>query len=264
MRSMQEPPVSTVLLAAGYGTRLYPLTNDRPKALLPLGRRVIVDPILDGLEAIPDRGKVVMVTNKRFFPQVDAWARAQRLPIELVNDGTETNETRLGAINDLRLALDTIDPADDALVIGTDNLFTWSLPEFVRAARAKRPAASVAVREVATDDEARRCGVAELAADGRIVRCVEKPQQPPSRTILLAVYFFPAPVRRRVQEFLDSGGNGDAPGFFIEWLARSGQEPVYGYPTGGDWFDIGTPETYRQAEQQWLSQPAARGGSSGR
>ena len=247
---------STILLAGGYGTRLYPMTKDRPKALLALGRQVILEPLLEALDEVPGREQTILVTNHRFFPQVSGWQQASGRAIDLIDNGTETNETRLGAIRDLRLALERIDPRLDALILGTDNLFSWSLREFVERAQAKRPSASVAVYDLGSLEDARQCGVAVLDPEGRIVQCVEKPAHPPSTLVLLCVYYLPSAVRPRVDEFLAGGGNGDAPGFFIEWLSK--QEPVYGQRTAGLWFDIGTPEAYQQAVQSWLSQPTVR------
>jgi len=244
-------PLSAVLLAAGYGTRLYPLTTDRPKALLPLGHAVLLDPVMDNLRAVPGLTSLVLVTNHRFAEQFRRWQAQRGLTLEVVDDGTAAPEVRLGAIQDLLLGLARVPVAHDVLVLGTDNLFTWPLTEFVRAAEARRPAATTALRRAPSREEARRYAVVELDPDGRVRRCAEKPAEPFSLLIGLCVYYLPAQIRHRVQDFLDQGGKGDAPGYFLEWLAA--REPVYGVPTAGEWFDIGTPETYRQAVEQWLS-----------
>ena len=241
--------VSVVLLAAGYGTRLYPLTRDCPKALLPLGSHTILDPLVDDVQSLPGLSQVVLVTNARFFDRFEDWRRRRHLQIELVNDGTTEAERRLGAIQDLRLALSRIDPQDDVLVVGTDNLFTGSLKPFVAFAAAKRPSASVAIDEAGSLEEARHYGVLELDGAQRVVRLTEKPARPTSRHIGLCIYYFPAASRARVEEFVQGGGNVDAPGYFLEWLVR--REAVYGYPLEGEWIDIGTSESYERAVVMW-------------
>ena len=246
---MSYPDVAVVLLGAGYGTRLYPLTKDTPKALLPIGERLLLDEIFEAVLQVPQRSTVTLVSNHVFAEQFRAWLKPQAVAVEVIDNGTQTPETRLGAIRDLWLALERVSPDDDALVLGTDNLFTWSLAEFVESARRHRPAASIAVYDVASKVEASRCAVVEMARDHRLTSCVEKPKDPKSLTVGLCVYFFPAPIRKQIETFIRSGGNIDAPGYFMEWLVA--HEPVYGFPTHGEWFDIGSPEAYQEAVQRW-------------
>ncbi len=248
--------VGVVLLAAGYGTRLHPLTKDCPKALLPLGGGVVMDPMLEAVAGVPGVSKTILVSNHRFIEQFQAWQGKVSVTLELVDDGSVIPEQRLGAIRDLLLALSRIDPRDDVLVLGTDNLFTWSLDEFVAAAKAKRPSPTIAVYEVATFEEASQCGVVEMDRQARVLRCVEKPRQPASKTVGLCVYYFPAPMRGRINEFITTGGNGDAPGYFVEWLVQ--REPVYGFVAGGEWYDIGTTAAYHEAVRRWANRPSLR------
>ena len=244
-------PVNVVLLAAGYGTRLYPLTEDCPKALLPIGPRLMLDWILESVRAIPQLGQIVLVTNGRFAGQFDSWRAERRAPVEVVNDRTMANDTRLGAIRDLMLGASRLKQADDLLALGTDNLFTWPLAEFVLSARGKRPAATIAVRQASSREEASRCGVVATDARNRITLCVEKPASPSSDTIALCVYYFPSSMHARFQQFLDAGGNPDAPGFFLGWLVK--QEAVYAFMTAGEWFDIGSVESYERACRCWTA-----------
>lgn len=243
--------LSAILLAAGYGTRLYPLTEDCPKALLPLrnSHTVLLDPLMDNLSAVPGLGQVVLVTNHRFAGRFSQWAAERTRTLEILDDGTDTPQTRLGAVRDLLLAWERLPSDRDVVVLGTDNVFAWSLEDFATFARAKRPAATLAVRRAASPDEARRSGVIEMADDGRVSRFVEKPAVPPSLIIGLCVYYFPSPLRQRIRQFIQEGGNGDAPGYVIEWLAS--RHPVYGFLTGGEWFDIGTKDAYEHAIQRW-------------
>ncbi len=246
---MSAPTVSVVLLAAGYGTRLYPLTKERSKALLPLGDGVVLDPILETVAGVPRLSKIILVTNHRFAAQFRDWRPRRPIAFDVLDDGTSTPETRLGAIRDLALAMERIPAGEDVVVLGTDNLFSWPLAAFAEFAASKRPASTIAVGEVESWEVARQSGVVELAPDGRVLRLVEKSPQPPSRIIAFCVYYFPTSMRPRIGQFIAGGGNPDAPGYLIEWLVR--QDAVYAYLTRGDWFDIGSQEAYQHAQVRW-------------
>ena len=241
--------ITAVLLAAGYATRLYPLTKDRPKALLPLGSGVILDEVIRSLDRVPQLGKRVLVTNSRFAGQFRRWQQARQSPIEILDDGTETAEARLGAIRDLNLARKATAPQDDLLVVGTDNLFRWSLADFVSAAQRYRPDPSIGLWQAPSKDSATQFGVVTRDQTGRITAFAEKSPHPPSAEVALCVYYFPAAMGGRIQEFLDGDGNADAPGYFIEWLARRGA--VFGIMMPGAWYDIGTLEAYHTVMNVW-------------
>lgn len=241
--------ISVVLLSAGYATRLYPLTQDRPKALLPLGGGVILDAVLHTTREMPGIRQRVLVTNHRFAEQFSQWQRQRQADVRVVDDGTETVETRLGAIRDLQLARELLDPSDDLLVLGTDNVFAWSLAAFARDAQRHAPDPSVALWQAPSREAATQFGVVERDARSRILRFVEKSPTPPSSEVALCVYFFPAAMCGKIREFLDSGGNADAPGYFIEWLVRHGT--VYGILMPGAWYDIGSLETYQTVVREW-------------
>ncbi len=244
-----EPRVSVILLAAGYGTRLYPLTKARPKALLPLGEGVVLDVIFQALAEVPGLSQTVLVTNHRFAPHFEKWRRGRAYRCDLVDDGTSSPETRLGAIRDLLLGWQRLPSTDDVVVLGTDNLFTDSLGKMVRVAQTKRPAATIAVHDVESADEARRFGVVQMDGEGRVRRYLEKPAHPPCLTVGLCLYYFPAPCRTNVRAYLEQGGGGDAPGHLLEWL--SAREPVYAVMTDGVWFDIGSQDAYHRAARHW-------------
>ncbi|MDP3723157.1 MAG: sugar phosphate nucleotidyltransferase [Candidatus Omnitrophota bacterium] len=252
-------PITAVLLSAGYATRLYPLTKRCPKALLRLGSkgrqppRVILDEVVSSVSRVPQLHRRILVTNHRFAGRFRAWRRARGADLEVLDDGTTSARTRLGAIGDLLLAARTIDPRDDLLVIGTDNLFSWSLASFISAARRHRPAPSVALWRAPSRNAATQFGVVTRNARSRITAFVEKSPQPPSRDVALCVYYFPSAMRGTIRQFLEEGERGDAPGYFIGWLVRRG--PVYGVMMRGTWYDIGTPEAYRTVVREWPSQP---------
>jgi len=244
--------ITAILLAAGYATRLYPLTQRRSKALLPLGEGVIIDQVVRGLRDVPDLRTCVLVTNRRFVEQFRAWQAKRRVAMEIVDDGTESPARRLGAIRDLALAKRHADAADDLLVLGTDNVFRWSLAEFVQRAQRHRPHASVALWEAPSADAATHFGVVLRDATDRLTSFVEKSPQPPSKEVALCVYYFPAAMSGEIQRFLDEGGCPDAPGYFLEWLVRRGT--VYGVPMSGAWYDIGTRQTYEAVVREWIQQ----------
>jgi glucose-1-phosphate thymidylyltransferase len=241
--------ITAVLLAAGYATRLFPLTQDRPKALLPLNSGTMLDAVCRSLDTVPGVARCVLVTNHRFAEQFRAWQRAHRADLAVIDDGTETVETRLGAIRDLALAAQSAGPADDLLVVGTDNLFRWPLAQFVAQAQRVHPAPSVALWNAPSRASATQFGVVIRDRDGRITAFAEKSPQPPSTEVALCVYYFPAPMRGQIEVFLGEAGNADAPGYFVKWLAQ--RRAVYGIMMPGPWYDIGTLEAYQQVLQEW-------------
>jgi glucose-1-phosphate thymidylyltransferase len=248
--------VTAVLLAAGYATRLYPLTRDRAKTLLPLGTGVILDAILQSLDTIRQLRQRILVTNHRFADQFRQWQRTRGLDLCLLDDETETAETRLGAIRDLALARHAAGPQDDLLVIGTDNLFRWPLSEFVTSAQRNHPAPSVALWQAPSRESATPFGVVTRDSTGRITAFVEKSPHPPSTEVALCVYYFPASMGGSIETFLAEGGNADAPGYFIQWLVQRGT--VYGIMMPSPWYDIGTLEAYQAVAREWANPPHAR------
>ena len=245
-------PITAVLLAAGYATRLYPLTKDRPKALLPFGRGVILDEVVHAVTAVPEVTTQVLVTNHRFAGQFQEWQRRGGPGVVIVDDGTETVETRLGAIRDLELARASGSSQHDVLVMGTDNLFTWPLAEFVAQAQRYAPKPSIALWRAPSTEVATQFGVVIRDQTGRITDFVEKSPQPPSAEVALCVYYFPSPMCGQIRQFLDEGGQADAPGYFIQWLVRRGV--VYGIMMPGAWYDIGSLESYETVQKAWPQQ----------
>ncbi len=242
-------PITVVLLAAGYATRLYPLTQETPKALLPLGGGVILDDVVRSVSAVPGVSRRILVTNHRFAEQFRRWQRNRRAELRVLDDGTSTAETRLGAIRDLELARNEAGPSDDLLVVGTDNLFRWSLAEFVAQAQRHRPSPSLALWQAPSPAAATHFGVVVRDASSRVIQFAEKSPQPPSAEVALCVYYFPAPMCGTIREYIDAGEQADAPGYFIAWLARHGA--VYGIMMPGQWHDIGTREEYDTVLKSW-------------
>ena len=248
--------ITAILLAAGYATRLYPLTRHQPKSLLPLGRGVILDAVLRAVDDVPNLSARILVTNHQFAGFFQAWQAAGGAEVRIVDDGTDSPETRLGAIRDLELARRFARPEDDLLVVGTDNLFRWSLAAFVEQAQRVASAPSVALWRAPSADAATQFGVVVRDPTGRIGTFAEKSPTPPSMEVALCVYYFPAAMCGQVQTFLDDGGNPDAPGYFIEWLVH--RNAVYGVMMPGAWYDIGTLDAYRTVVAEWDRDSAGR------
>lgn len=244
--------LNALILAAGYAVRLHPLTIDTPKPLLPVAGRPLLDYMLDELRAIPDIGRVVVVTNHRFAPHLTNWAATTTAvgpwPIDVVDDGTMTNDTRLGAIGDLAFVLHTF-PAlgrDPLLVLAGDNLVDFRLGDMVADFRAREVGASV-VALVQSDDlpELRRSGVVTIDHHRRVIGFVEKPTDPPSDLICPAFYCYAADALGRIPEYLAAGNPPDAPGNLVAWLHP--RAPVYGHVYGAPRYDIGSLESYEAA-----------------
>jgi glucose-1-phosphate thymidylyltransferase len=242
--------MNALILAAGYATRLYPLTQDFPKPLLDVGGRSLLDRLMAQLDGLAALERVVLVTNHRFFPHFDRWrqTRGASKPIEILDDGSTYPDDRLGAIGDLRFALERARLDDDLLVAAADNLWLFPLAEFVAAFQA-RPATRVCVHRVEDPERRRRTGIAVLGADDRVTEFAEKPRQPKTHWAVPPLYLFPRATLRRVPAYLDAGGSAEAPGSFLEWLC--GVEPVFAHRVRGTILDIGTPESLAAARRQF-------------
>jgi glucose-1-phosphate thymidylyltransferase len=233
-----------VVLAAGYATRLYPLTLDRPKPLLPVGGRPMLEHLLDRLEPIGFDATYV-VTNAKFAPHFRAWASGHRVTV--VDDGTTDEESRLGAIGDLGLVLEREAIDDDVVVVAGDNLFDRDLGGFGKLARS-RAEPLLAVYDIGSLDEMRKFGAVEVDSEGRIVGFEEKPAEPRTTLAALALYHYPRATLPLVRRYLAEGRDPDQPGRLVAWL--HGFTPVYTWRFEGRWYDIGSRETLETADAE--------------
>jgi glucose-1-phosphate thymidylyltransferase len=244
--------MKAILLAAGYATRLYPLTEHRPKPLLPVGGRPILDWIADKVDEVDAVDELHVVTNARFAAALGAWARERegRLAPEVHDDGTTTNENRLGAIGDIAFVVERGGLAgDDLLVIAGDNLFEFSLAGYVSWWQGHRDGSAIAVRDCGDRELARQYAVVSLDESERITSFVEKPPEPAGTLVAIATYLYHRDHVPLVDTYLAEGNTADAPGNFIAWLHS--RRPVYGYRLAGTWFDIGDREQLLVADN-WL------------
>jgi len=239
--------MKAVILAAGYATRLQPLTNDVPKHLLPVGGRPMLDWVLDRVGDVQEVDAVHLVTNSRFAPAFRRWADEHSVTVH--DDGTAANDDRLGAVGDLQLVVEEAQLDDELIVLAGDNLFEFSLPRFVAWWRAKpQPSSAVPLHDVGDLELATQYGIADTDALDRIVRFVEKPSNPSSTLASTLVYVLPPEHVGLVHTYLDEGQSPDNAGSFLGWLAA--REPVYGYRFDGAWYDIGDHDQLLEADNR--------------
>jgi glucose-1-phosphate thymidylyltransferase len=240
--------MKALVLAAGYATRLRPLTDDRAKPLLPVGGRLMIDRIADKIGEVGEVDEVHLVTNARFADDFSEWATTRDVIVH--DDGTASNEDRLGAIGDIAFVADRQGwDGEDLLVLAGDNLFDFSLADYVDFWRSKDESASaIALYEHPTRELLSQYGVVEVDPDGRVKNFVEKPENPPSNLVATAAYIYDRAHVALLRAYLGENNSPDAPGSFIEWLYK--RAPVYGYRFGGDWLDIGDHSQLLEADNR--------------
>jgi glucose-1-phosphate thymidylyltransferase len=226
--------MKALILAAGYATRLRPLTNSVPKMLLPLAERPMLDYLLDRIREVDELDEIHLVTNAQFAPVFRDWAPGD---VIVHDDGTTSNEDRLGAIGDIAFTIERAGlEGEDLLVVAGDNLIGYSLPEFVDFWQEKGGSA-IAVHEVADRSLLPQYGVVELDDDDRVVGLEEKPAEPKSDLAATAAYLYRGADLELLPRYLEEGNAPDAPGNFAVWLHT--RAPLYGYRFSGEWHDIG-------------------------
>jgi glucose-1-phosphate thymidylyltransferase len=231
-----------LILAAGYATRLYPLTLDTPKPLLEVGGRPMLDSVLEATSPI-GFDAVYLVTNRKFADRFRDWAKRSPLHVTVVDDGTTDEATRLGAIGDIDLVLGREGLDDDLVVVAGDNLFGERLEGFPP----RRDAPVLAVYDVGDLERIRQFNAIEIDEDGRIVFFEEKPAQPRSTLTGIALYYYPRAVLPLVRRYVADGLNPDQPGRLVQWLYP--QTAVYTWRVPGLWFDIGSHEQLSEADR---------------
>jgi len=236
-----------ILLAAGYATRLYPLTRETPKPLLPVSGRPMIEHVLEAATPIDGISQAIVITNNRFAAQFDTWATSAKtiFPITVLNDLTNSNDDRLGAIGDLHLCLKEHAIHEDIVVIAGDNLFTQPLAGFGEFCAAKA-SPCLGVYDVGTHNEAAKYGVVSIDEQSRITDFEEKPTNPKGTLISIALYYYPQATLKEIDRYIAEGNNPDQPGRLIQWLYP--QTPVHAWPTPGQWLDIGSHETLAEAQ----------------
>jgi glucose-1-phosphate thymidylyltransferase len=243
--------VKAIVLAAGYATRLYPLTLDNPKPLLEVGGRPILGRLLGQLAEIEELDHVFVVTNAKFADRFREFAETWAGPpdISIVDDGTTSDEDKLGAIGDLALVIQQGELDDDLLVAAGDSIFSEAgLGGFARSAL-NRNAPVIAVSDLGDLEAIKGYSAITTDADGRIVAFEEKPAEPRSTLAGIALYFYPRSTLSLIDRYLAEGNNPDQPGRLVEWMYE--RTPFYVWRVPGRWYDIGSPETLEQAGREF-------------
>jgi glucose-1-phosphate thymidylyltransferase len=243
--------MKAIILAAGYATRLRPLTENRAKPLLPLAGRPLIDYVCDKVEEVGDVDELHVVTNSRFAAGFEAWAREHqgRLRPVVHDDGTDTNETRLGAIGDIRFTVERGGLAGEhLLIVAGDNLFDFSLADYVDFWRAKGDGSCIALYQCPDPDLVPQYSVVELGQNDRVISFVEKPPQPKTNLVGIATYLYRAEHAALIPTYLEEGNSPDAPGNLVAWLYP--RVPVYGYRFAGEWVDIGDKRQLLEADNK--------------
>lgn len=246
--------MKVLLLAAGYGTRLHPLTKDRPKPLLEVGHQPMLEHILDRLEELEDLDEVLVVTNDKFYEDFVEWKKqlVTPWPVTVLNDGTTKDGKRRGAIGDIQFTVEEAGIEDDLIVLAGDNLFDFSLQDLADTMQEKQQNV-VGVLEFEDGSKLSKYGIVDVDEENRVVDFVEKPDNPPSNLVAMAMYAFPEHCLDLIGEYLETGGNPDEPGWYLTWLVEN--KELYAHPFEGTWFDIGDKDSLEKAdsyvEEHW-------------
>lgn len=244
--------MKTLILAAGYGTRLYPLIKDTAKPLLPVGDKPLINHLLEKIRDLTGLKEVIVVTNNKFYSHFVDWAdKTNNFPvgIKVINDGTNSPDDRLGSVGDINFVLKECNPDDDVLVIGGDNLFDYSLGEYIGFARENSPQVTIGLYDIGNIEEARHFGVVEMDQRGKITSFEEKPEFPRSSLIAMCFYYFPRESLQCIPEYISRSGETDKAGDYIHWLSR--EKEVFGFKFQGKWYDIGNIETYNEVQEKF-------------
>lgn len=229
--------MKTIILAAGYATRLYPLTENFPKPLLEVGGKAILDWLIEDIIDFAD--EFIVVSNHKFAGKFKDWAKKRPENIRIIDDGTTTNETRLGAVRDIQLAAEGLD--SDVLVMAGDNVLDFSLKPFIDFARAKDTSCVMCHRETLVS-ALQKTAVITVDDNDLITSYEEKPKEPLGTLAVPPFYCYRLQDIRRIPEALSEGCGADAPGSFAAWLSR--KTPMHAFMMPGSRHDIGDLESY--------------------
>ena len=237
--------MKSIILCGGYGTRLYPLTLNKPKSLLPVNGKPLLDYIVEKIPKNID--EIILLSNSKFYELFSIWSKNYGGKIKLVDDGTFTNETRIGAISGLELAIGEKNITDDVLVISGDNLFDFKLDNFISFFRGAK---STSIGVYKPDrKELKKFGVVEVN-NCKVVSFEEKPQNPKSDLASIGIYIFTKDDLEKIKKYSKIGKPKDAPGFLIKDLVENGDD-VFAFEFTGRWFDIGSREVYEEINKTW-------------
>ena len=237
-----------LVLAAGYATRLYPLTENFPKPLLKVGEKTILDWLLDDIENAKLVDEYIIISNHKYAHHFLNWANTKPYKITVVDDGTESNETRLGAVKDIQFAIDSLNLDSDMLVIAGDNVLDFSLVKFIKYAKEKNTSCIMRYYEANTE-KLKKCGVIAIDENDLVTHMVEKPADPPSHWCCPPFYYYTQQDSKRIADGISAGCGTDAPGSYIAWLCSV--TDVHAMEMPGKRYDIGNLASYEQVQQDY-------------
>jgi len=232
--------MKAIVLAAGYATRLYPLTKDKAKPLLPAGDKLMIDWIIDKIKEVPEINEIIIVTNSKFYEDFKNWAEGKE-KIKILNDGTTSNEDRLGVVDDIIFAIEKENIKEDILIVGGDNLFEFDLNKLVELSKEKN-ASTIAAFDVKTIEEARKLGNVIADETGKIIDIEEKPQNPKSTLAATLCYFI------RAEDITDAVSQKNTKGIPLPKLLLK-TKSVYAVVYTKPWYDIGSHEQYKEVNK---------------
>jgi glucose-1-phosphate thymidylyltransferase len=243
--------MKVIILAAGYATRLYPLTHNQPKPLLSVAGKPMIEHVLDNLKPIKNIDTIYVVTNSKFTNHFEQWSESystnkDNFKLIVINDGTSDDSNKLGAIGDVNLVLEREKIDDDIIVVAGDNLFSRSLEEFGEFGRQKNSPV-LAVYDVGNLEEIKKYNSIDIDESGQIIFFEEKPENPKSTLTGIALYYYPKSVLPFIKQYIAEGNNPDQPGRLVQWMYP--RTAFYTWQVPGIWYDIGSKETLAEADQ---------------
>ena len=237
-----------LILAAGYATRLYPLTENFPKPLLKVGEKTILDWLVDDIDQGGDVDEYVVVSNHKYAHHFESWAKTKHQTITIVDDGTSTNETRLGAVKDIQYAIEQLNLDDDMLVIAGDNVLDFSLTTFIAYAKEKQSSCIMRYYEP-EEQKLLKSGVVTVDETDRVLDMTEKSPTPATHWCCPPFYYYTNEDAKRIGEGIASGCGTDAPGSYVAWLCKKAD--VYAMEMPGKRYDIGDLKSYENVQKEY-------------
>ena len=237
-----------LILAAGYATRLYPLTENFPKPLLEVGGKTILDWLLEDMDTAGVIDEYVVISNHKYAHHFETWAAAKEMKITVVDDGTSSNETRLGAVRDIQFAIEKLNLDDDLLIMAGDNLLDFSMTSFIRYAQQKNAPCTMRYYEPSFQ-KLLKSGIVSVDEQDTITLMTEKVPNPASNWVSVAFYYYPKNVAKLIGQALDEGCGADAPGSFLAWVCR--RTPSYAMEMPGSRYDVGDIASYEQVQKEY-------------
>lgn len=237
-----------LLLAAGYATRLYPLTENYPKPLLKVKDKTILDWLIDDIDLLGIIDEYVVISNHKFVEHFNNWSKEKSVKISVVDDMTTSNENRLGAVMDIKFAIDSLSLDDDMIILAGDNVLDFSLTHFIKYALEKN--ASCVMRYFEKDEKRlKKCGVAEIDASDRLISLEEKPEVPKSNWCTPPFYFYKKDDIKLINRAISDGCGVDAPGSLVGWMCK--HTAMFSMEMPGNRFDIGSLEGYNEIKNTY-------------